>query len=107
MHFIYLTTWGEMLLNIYFLSTLGLTLHYNFQSKEISRESSGILRWCQTLTNGIRICAFDISLALTLAYWTLLRTNFDAFSWHCHLVNSVAVIVDLIITDHPGIPNTP
>ena len=101
-HFIYLTTWGEMLLNIYFLSTLGLTLYYARAQKEIYPKNSRVLRWSQRLTNGVRIMAFDISLTLTLAYWTMIRSSYDAFSWHCHLVNSISVLIDLIVSDHPG-----
>ena len=50
----------------------------------------------------LRVWAFDLSLSISVAFWVLLRTTFDAFSWHCHLVNSIAVIVDLLICDIPG-----
>ena len=34
----------------------------------------------------------------------LLRTDLNAFSWHCHLLNSVSIIVDLVVTDTQGNP---
>ena len=49
----------------------------------------------------LRIWAFDLALSLSLAYWLLLRTEWDAFSWHCHLINSLAVVTDVVISDLP------
>ena len=95
-----------MLLNIYLLSALGMTLYYNFHPNEVyvkaSEDISNVLKLCQKITNGVRAMAFDMSLTLSIAFWTLLRTDYDAVSWHCHLVNSIAVTLDLIVCDHPG-----
>ena len=40
-------------------------------------------------------------MAVTIAFWAILRTEFDAFSWHCHLVNSVCLLLDLVVSDTP------
>jgi len=106
LHFIYLTTWGEFLLNIYLLSALILAIYYN-SNPDLIHKSSGAqfpgkpIKMFELFVGVLRIWAFDMSLSLSIAYWTLLRTDWDPFSWHCHLINSIAVLIDLIVSDQP------
>ncbi|CBY07564.1 unnamed protein product [Oikopleura dioica] len=59
------------------------------------------LLWFHKLSWVLYSFALDVGLSVTIAFWALLRTEFDAFSWHCHLVNSVGLILDLIVSDVP------
>ena len=43
-----------------------------------------------------------LGLVLSLAYYVLLEPTFDAFSWHTHLINSVAILLDGFIIDNEG-----
>jgi len=103
-HFIYLTTWGESLLNIYFLSAFTLSVFLYYNPEKVFDRPNGLLRPVLIFSNFIRIVAFDLGICLSIAYWTLLRTEDSAFSWHAHLVNSVAIIIDIVVTDHPIVP---
>jgi len=107
LHFVYLTTWGEFLLNIYLLSAFILAVYYHTNPDLIYKISGAkrpgkLMKNFELFVGILRIWAFDMSLSLSIAYWTLLRTDWDPFSWHCHLVNSIAVLIDLVISDHPG-----
>merc|ERR1711931_441450 len=109
LHFVYLTTWGEFLLNIYLLSAFILAVYYHTNPDLIYKISGAkrpgkLMKNFELFVGILRIWAFDMSLSLSIAYWTLLRTDWDPFSWHCHLVNSIAVLIDLIISDHPVRP---
>jgi len=109
LHFVYLTTWGEFLLNIYLLSAFILAVYYHTNPDLIYKISGAkrpgkLMKNFELFVGILRIWAFDMSLSLSIAYWTLLRTDWDPFSWHCHLVNSIAVLIDLVISDHPVRP---
>lgn len=125
-HFIYLTTWAETTLNLHLIASFLTCLYgyiYEFgddseKSTPTSSEvnlggesakvliptrstSSGELRWFHKLSWVLYSFAIDVGMAVTIAFWALLRTEFDAFSWHCHLINSVAILLDLIVADTP------
>ena len=59
------------------------------------------LRWFHKLSWVLYTFAIDVGMAVTIAFWALLRTEFDPFSWHCHLVNSVCLFLDLVVSDTP------
>lgn len=101
-HFIYLTTWGELLLNIYFSISFILSMYFYWNREIVYDHLNGYMYALQWFANFVRIIAFDMGLSLSIAYWTLLRTEDTVFSWHVHLVNSIAIIIDLMICDHPG-----
>ena len=42
------------------------------------------LLWFHKLSWVFYTFAIDVGLSVTIAFWALLRTEFDAFSWHCH-----------------------
>ena len=56
------------------------------------------LRWFHQLSWALYSFSLDVGLSVTIAFWALLRTEFDAFSWHCHAINSVALLTDLIVS---------
>jgi len=64
---------------------------------------NGYVYALQWACNFLRIIAFDMGFSLSIAYWVLLRTEDTVFSYHVHLVNSIAIIMDLIISDNPGL----
>merc|ERR1712130_80901 len=55
----------------------------------------------QRLCLFLRNCAFALGTLATIVYWSLMRTNINAFAVHCHLVNFIAILIDLIICDTP------
>jgi len=59
------------------------------------------LKWFHKVSWALYSFSLDVGLSVTIAFWALLRTEFDAFSWHCHAINSVALITDLIVSDTP------
>ncbi|CAG5109653.1 Oidioi.mRNA.OKI2018_I69.chr2.g4168.t1.cds [Oikopleura dioica] len=98
-HYIYLTTWGETLLNIYFTSAFGLSIYFYIFREEVERPQKGMVKITMWICELFRIFSWDVGIMLSLAYWILLRTDLNAYSWHCHLINSVSIIVDLVVTD--------
>ena len=58
----------------------------------------GELRWFHKLSWALYTFSLDVGMSVTIAFWAILRTEFDAFSWHCHAINSVALIMDLIVS---------
>ena len=56
------------------------------------------MRWFHKISWALYTFSLDVGLSVTIAFWAILRTEFDAFSWHCHAINSVALITDLIVS---------
>jgi len=126
-HFIYLTTWAETTLNLHLIASFltclyGYIYEYNDESSSSTPLSSevnfgaesnavllpagqvrhqGELRWFHKLSWALYTFSLDVGMSVTIAFWAILRTEFDAFSWHCHAINSVALIMDLIVSDIP------
>lgn len=123
-HFIFLTTWAEITLNLHLIASFFTCLYgyiYEFgeDSEKSTPSSSEInlggesqkvlipsrsmpeLRWFHKLSWVLYTFAIDVGMAVTIAFWALLRTEFDPFSWHCHLVNSVCLFLDLVVSDTP------
>jgi len=130
-HFIYLTTWAETTLNMHLIASFLTCLYgyvYEFvedsatstpASSEINfhgesaavllphnnggcgGQTSNQLRWFHKLSWALYSFSLDVGLSVTIAFWALLRTEFDAFSWHCHAINSLALLTDLIVSDTP------
>ena len=61
----------------------------------------GELRWFHKLSWLIYTFAIDVGMSVTISFWALLRTDFSPYSWHCHLVNTVCLLLDLIVSDTP------
>jgi len=123
-HFIYLTTWAETTLNLHLIASFltclyGYIYEYNDESSSSTPLSSevnfgaesnavllpagqvrhqGELRWFHKLSWALYTFSLDVGMSVTIAFWAILRTEFDAFSWHCHAINSVALIMDLIVS---------
>ena len=102
-HFIYLTTWGESLLNLYFITAFIMSSYLYWNPELVYDKLNGYVYALQWACNFLRIIAFDMGFSLSIAYWVLLRTEDTVFSYHVHLVNSIAIIMDLIISDNPGL----
>ncbi|CBY23479.1 unnamed protein product [Oikopleura dioica] len=98
-HYIYLTTWGETLLNIYFTSAFGLSIYFYMCHEEVEKQQKGMIKIIMWICELFRIFSWDVGIMLSIAYWVLLRTDLNPYSWHCHLINSISIIADLIITD--------
>ena len=58
----------------------------------------GKLRWFHKLSWVLYSFSIDVGFSVTIAFWAILRTEFDAFSWHCHAINSLALFTDLIVS---------
>jgi len=101
-HFIYLTTWGESLLNAYFITAFAMSTYLYMNPECVFDRLSGAVYCLQCVSNFFRIIAFDMGISLSIAYWTLLRTEDTAFSYHVHLCNAIAIILDIIMTDIPS-----
>lgn len=101
-HFIYLTTWGESLLNLYFITSFVMSSYLYWNPESVYDQLNGYVYFLQWMSNFLRIIAFDMGFSLSIAYWLLLRTEDTIFSWHVHLVNSIAIVMDLIVCDNPG-----
>jgi len=96
-HYIYYTTWAETLLNLYFMLAFILCIWQQFRTSPKTAGEFHFQRLCLFLRN----CAFALGTLATIVYWSLMRTNINAFAVHCHLVNFIAILIDLIICDTP------
>ena len=63
-----------------------------------TNQHQGEMRWFHKISWALYTFSLDVGLSVTIAFWAILRTEFDAFSWHCHAINSVALITDLIVS---------
>jgi hypothetical protein len=126
-HFQYLTTWMETTLNLHLIASFITCLYgYMYDYEEESGVSTpmssevnfagesetvllpngkvrhqGKLRWFHKFSWVLYSFSIDVGFSVTIAFWAILRTEFDAFSWHCHAINSLALFTDLIVSDVP------
>ena len=83
-HYIYLTTWGETLLNIYFTSAFGLSIYFYMCHeviicinkhllatgfKEVEKQQKGMIKIVMWICELFRIFSWDVGIMLSIAYW--------------------------------------